>query len=275
LFPVGIGFAVGFAGSKVTTKSKVRSPLIGGLLGFVCGVAAILCMHYFDYRSYLDEMQKGEIARIIKMSDAEFESGIAEVAAEDQRVLRLTRTAVRKGTFAAYMDLQAEFGVELKRTASSSKSGGMNLGYIGSFIYWIVEVLIVAGIAFVLVRSAASEPFCGQCNQWRVAQPLGAVNDDGVAAIAAGNMPALSAAMATGLPARLPVGAYVCPGCGVAGDVDVKVVRQTVNKKGEKSTEVLAFVTYPPNSVEQLAASLNTPPATAGEPDAAAETPQA
>ncbi|MDD4889028.1 MAG: hypothetical protein PHU85_03790, partial [Phycisphaerae bacterium] len=90
LFPVGIGFAVGFAGSKVTTKSKVRSPLIGGLLGFVCGVAAMLCMHYFDYRSYLDEMQKGEIARIIKMFDAEFESGIAEVAAEDQRVLRLT-----------------------------------------------------------------------------------------------------------------------------------------------------------------------------------------
>jgi hypothetical protein len=172
-------------------------------------------------------------------------------------------------SFFAFMDYQAQLGMEIKSTHGSSNERGMNLGYVGTYIYWGVEILIVALLAASIVKKRTAEPFCRQCQEWKKPQVLGAMNlsaaGNGVAAIMAGDLATARQCAAPAGSTTTHATAFVCPTCDAAGEVDVKVATVTKVKNKTRVT-VHAFATYPPNSLPHLADAFTPAEATAQQP---------
>jgi hypothetical protein len=246
VFPIAIGLVLGFVGVLGIKLGKVRKPLLGGVAGFFGGCVAMVGMQYFDYLRF----EREELPRI---RDELIREMRVHRPARGQPVPEPTLDEVRQAigveNFFDYVDSVAEQGVKLTR---AGRGGGINLGYVGTYIYWAVELLIVAGLAFLIGASAASEPFCQECNLWKESKKLGTFQAP------PGQPPtAVAEVLTSGAVGRLaefqpaPEGgnllltAAVCPHCRSAGYVDVKLEHITVNSKNETQTNQLAHVTYP------------------------------
>jgi hypothetical protein len=133
----------------------------------------------------------------------------------------------------------------------------MNLGYYGSYIYWIIEILIVAGITFVMVKQASAEPYCTDCDQWKVPRVLGFLAGDATSATAAvrsGDLNAIRSAGPTLDPTPpLRLTAATCAGCPQGhGMVDVKLETIAADSKGNVKAQTLAHTRYPGESLAHL-----------------------
>lgn len=220
VFPVAIGIGMGAVCVFAIQFGKVRSPMVAGLAGFLGGCMAMFTMHYGDYQRFLGEFEQ-------------------QFPGIRQRM-----------TFVDFMDLQATQGVTIGKATAGNKDRGMNLGYTGSLIYWLVEALIVAGIAFAMARSSAAEPFCRQCRDWKEARTLGGVSivpETATQALNAGDLSVLYHHLQKpdGTAPTCVFQAAVCKDCGASATVDVKVSTATQNDKGEVQLAELAHVTYP------------------------------
>lgn len=221
LFPAVIGGALGVVGMVFIKVGKLRNPLLAGIAAGLSGVMAMGTKHYVDYQRFIDNVQqklpleRGELEKLI--------------------------------SFPKYIDLMATEGVTISRAAHNDK--GMNLGYVGSYIYWLVEMAIVAGIAWILMRIAAAEPFCVGCNSWkderRVAEMKVPTEDMAVRAVQDGDVVKLLQCAGPIQADGLVIKAAVCPNCGGEGEVDIILDRLTKNAKGEWSATTLTRMTYP------------------------------
>jgi hypothetical protein len=178
-------------------------------------------MHYFTYQRALDAA-----AKTMPVGRAELEKQI---------------------NFIKYIDLSAEEGVTISRAAHKDK--GMNLGYVGSYIYWLAEMIGVAAVAWVLMRKAAAAPFCVGCNTWKHDRPLAMVTvpaeNMAVQAVKDGDVVQLLQCAGPVATEGLLLKTAVCPRCGADGEVDVALDRLTKNSKGQKQTTTVTRVTYP------------------------------
>jgi hypothetical protein len=209
IFPLGIGLLLGLAGALGIKVGKVRSPWLAGLAGFIGGCVAMISVQFFDYLRYAAGMTN----------------------------------------FFGYIDLAAQHGVTIGRTAPSSTDKGINLGYVGTYIYWFVELLIVALVAFVIMRNTASEPFCTECQTWKKRRKLATFRstlDRLVIALEEGDLVRLlveeewSPKGGEGL-----LTACVCPECQSRGTIDVKLEQVTKTAKNQETRKELVHVTYP------------------------------
>ena len=235
IFPAVIGGAVGFAGALAVQFGKVRNPWLAGLAGAVGGVTATVAMHYFDYGKFVSILQEKEPA-----------------------ALRVWEQSGRG--FVDFVDLSATQGVQIGR-AGRGGGKGLNLGYVGSYIYWGVELLIVAGIAFAIMIGASREPYCTRCNTWKESRPLGRLampQADALAAFASGQLTQLATQSFADPGGNLQVKVAVCPSCREASSVDVKLETITKDEKGNDKTSEVAHVTYPGHALQVLEA-LATP----------------
>lgn len=251
LFPVAIGIVVGFVGMVLVKTGKIRAPWLAGIAGLLAGVLAVLTTHYMDYRSAMKEI---EVQR---------NAGAAinlHFGPQEQRDIR--RKMMEMKSFADYLDLQATIGVTLKRGAGKDK--GINLGYVGSYIYWLVEMGIVAGIVFAMTRSPAREPFCTSSNEWKtercgdnfaVPQELGvdavvsAVRDGAVGKLAELKQVARESTTPT-IPVRIYV--YASPQHSDVTPVDVKLNQFVTNKNGQQEEKEILLITYPAQALPSL-----------------------
>ena len=148
------------------------------------------------------------------------------------------------------MNLQAEQGVQIGRARAGNRDNGINLGYAGSFIYWMIEIFIVAGIVYAMAHNTAGEPFCVQCNNWKATRTLGSLgigNPEVAQALADGNLTPLHEKLQTPDPLGLTcvLQAAVCDACGTNAAIDVKALEAKQNDKGEFQFAELAHFTYP------------------------------
>lgn len=211
IFPVAIGIGTGAAGMWGVKIGKVRNVFITGLIGFLGGCVAMFTMHYCDYLHALDQ---------------------------------LPEVVQQQVNFIDYIDATAEQGVSISRATSSSK--GINLGYVGTYIYYAVEVLIVAVISLICGITAAAAPFCGRCNTWKTEYALGHVENPphhAVKAVVDGELHALQPSLAVNSFVQTIV--HVCPNCRDKAPIELKVQRLTRNEKNEEKTEELIHRTYP------------------------------
>lgn len=216
VFPVAIGLGLGFAGSFGINLGKVRNPAVCGLIGFVGGCVAMVSIHYFDYQRALDDPQT-------------------------------PREFVSRG-FSGYVDKMAEVGVTVTFGRGGNKGGGINLGYVGSYIYWIVEILVVAGIAFAIMNSSAAEPFCTRCNSWKTENAAGTLSvppGTVVEILGSGEIGRLAEQPAVPIEGTVNVKIARCHTCGPEVPIDVKVEHVTKNSKGNDETNVLTHLSYP------------------------------
>ena len=128
------------------------------------------------------------------------------------------------------------------------------MGYRGTYVYWGIEALLIVAVACGCAVSPAFEPFCTECDCWKVPQAVGYVigkPEQVKQALAAGDLsmfdPSLSIEPKSSfLLAHL----MVCPHCNSPGHIEIRlnflIFRQ--GKKGQSTTQMgrtLTTVTYP------------------------------
>jgi hypothetical protein len=126
--------------------------------------------------------------------------------------------------------------------------------YIQTWGFWdyasaAAYLIVIAGGGYVMLAGAAANPFCPACNVWKENRMLGEFGmgpDLAGEIISRGEIVRLADLAEPPKPrSRLRIQASVCPRCAQACDVDVKLVRVTINAKEEEETTELAHVTYP------------------------------
>jgi hypothetical protein len=272
IFPLIIGALVGVVGILAIKFGKVRSPALGGVAGLLAGCVAMLSMHYFDYLALRAETNRAippEGRAVLEVMTPAWIDALPREQQEPAREARRLVLGVK--SFPAYMDFEATNGVTIQRTGhGGAHDRGMNLGYVGSFIYWGVEVLIVAGVAFVLMKGAAAMPFCRDCQAWKTERKLGTLTfrpgDVGgaglVAALGSGDVARLVDHNPSVGDGPLHLSAAVCPRCGEQGPIDVKLLHKYKTAKNEDKAQELLHVTYPGEALPALEAVFQTPPRT-------------
>src|SRR5262249_8509816 len=136
VFPLLIGLGEGGACLVGIRVGKLRHPALACVLGIFGGILTMFFVHFFFFLFF--------------------------------------RNAIAPGTaFARFLNDLASVGVTISRTTGGGS--GMNLGYVGTWIYWIVEVLIVAGVSGAFCWIWARRPFCTRCNTWKTSRVLGTV----------------------------------------------------------------------------------------------------
>jgi hypothetical protein len=123
LFPIGIGFSIFGAGYVGVRLGKVRNGVAGAVAAVLGGVVAILTLHYCVFLRAVDDAP--------------------DLLPEERTLLKLS-----PGDFIRFMDARAQDGVRLSAILSmpsdqTRKDLGLNLGYTGSYVFWLVELLIV------------------------------------------------------------------------------------------------------------------------------------
>lgn len=258
LFPMAIGLGVGGVGAFGIRRFQIRTPLLCGLAGFCGGVFAMLAMHYTDFRREMtfrgDHFTAHEIevaARVEEIKNDPNASADDKALGKELRGEPLVLKMLQVRTFWDYMDYAAERGVELKRTG---RGRGLNLGHAGSYIYWGVEVLIVAGVAFGIMKSTAEDPFCAICETWKVEQEfpgVGGAPQELAAALSAGNLARVQQHLAEEGATSL-VNLWVCPNCEEDAPFEAGVKELVTNAKGEVSKKPRCLVTFPGESLAEV-----------------------
>ena len=261
LFPILIGLFLGAVGMRLVKFANLRNPLLGGLAGFVGGIAAMTMMHYFDFQKFRRDVttHAPDVADVARLPAAQRASEYAQF--ENPNGARELVEAY--DSFQGFMNFEARQGVEIKSTRGSSSSAKpLNLGFVGSYIYWVVELLIVAGVTFAMVRGQTREPFCTECSLWKSFRRLGAFGGEpetALAGVTGGDVNALAAAQPGVLDSPLELHVAECDNCRRAG-ANVKLEQLTTNHKGQLERKVLAHTVWPAESVSVLD-SLFAPPA--------------
>lgn len=210
LFPLVMGAGTGLAGMVGVHVGKVRNVWLAAFIGFFGGCLALFTMHYCDYlhfRSQLPEILQPEVS------------------------------------FFRYIDASAEQGVNISRLARGSS---MNMGYVGTYIYYGFEMLVAAAASLFVTIVNANDPFCRRCNNWKAEHRLGHVENaprEVVEALRRGELYALQPSLSTNSFVRLIV--YTCPNCRAEAPIEILAQRITQNEKNEEKTEKLIQRTYP------------------------------
>ena len=225
LFPLVIAVSLVIVGAKIGQWTHLRNGFIAGIAGLFAGVVSITSMHYFDSVRYFDT--------------PEVKQKFAALPPE-----------TRPSTFPRYMDLMAIQGVGIGKD-------GLNLGYFGSWIYWGVEMLLVAGFTFYALIGGTQEPYCSSCERWKVYRELGTLRQKGDRAkecLESGDLPGLLKLEPSPTGGDLVLSVGECPVGGGDCPITVKLESVTINAKKEVEKKELLEMTYPGEAIADLEA---------------------
>ncbi|WP_437187939.1 hypothetical protein SH668x_001353 [Planctomicrobium sp. SH668] len=282
LFPLAMGFIVGFFGSYLVKKFHLRNPLLCGLAGFLAGAFTMVAMHYTSYYQTQNELKKAfpgwlPMARTLaqNLEQINAKDKDTEIPEEIQLFIKELesnpdlRGILAADTFPKFLDFQAKQGVEIKKGNGNRNGKGFNLGYTGTYTYWLLEALIVAGISFSMMNSSAGEPYCTKCDTWKTAGIYGpfadaqAVSSD----IKEGKLSPFPAAMEDAKKFGM-ITLHSCPSCTDQSDVDVLVENWKIQKNDAVHKYTLAHMTFPPESLPVFQTILATSPIPMNDPSA-------
>jgi hypothetical protein len=232
LFPFLIGVVLGICGAIGIYIGNVRNLPLATLAGLFGGCLAMFATHYFDYERFLartaqqkvDPLKKGQV--------------------------RMPQVNRQDDTIFDYLDRRAKDGIPVQ-----FKRIHFNLGYIGSYIYWIVEILIVGVLALAIMRGCAADPFCAQCQSWKEKRSLGTLTmapETAVGIFRTGEVVRLADDDFPRGEGQINVTAWVCNDCGSEAPVDIKLDQVTKNAKNEEEVTELAYLTYPGKALPVL-----------------------
>ena len=254
LFPAGIGVGLILVGVLVGRMTKMRSTGIALLLGLGSSCVAMTSMHYFDYLRFLHERQgvmelAGDLNILLKKAQKkEKEKEKDAVAAEAAAALQKMTADI---SFPAFLNEQAEEGVKI----TYKGRGGINLGYVGTWIYWGLELAGVSIMAALGLMACAMTPFCTACNDWKEDRELGTLRKkqgDVAELLTQGDLDQLKKHDPAPQGGDLLVTAAVCPRCKDQSTITVKLEEVTKNQKGEIEKKELVHLTYPGDSLAEF-----------------------
>jgi hypothetical protein len=223
LFPFLAGFLVGKCGTFAIQERKVRNALFSGLVGLGAGALCMAAMHYFDYLRFHEIMEQKPTQKIV--------AGV-RIKAGDKDL-----------GFLDYVDRKADKGVVVRLF-----NWHANLGNVGSYIYWVCELLLAGAAAMALMASATRRPFCVLCGEWKEKRRLGRLTlapETAQDILRRGELVRLADGGISRDRGPIALTAWSCPKCREESTVDVKLDESFRNEQGTAQTRQLAFVTFP------------------------------
>lgn len=256
LYPIVMGFVIGAAGAFGVRAGRVRMPVVCGTAGLLGGCVAVLAMHGVAYYMFEDQWKNvpPEIRQVarnlpqaranLKAFPADIQDAINKLAKDEE-----TRRALAVDGLASFIDYRAHQGVEIGRMVRRRRP--TNLGYVGSYVYWGVELLLIAGLAFVVMQGAAAEPYCARCDNWKTAVPAGTFYGatKGVREALESGDPAAIMPHVEVTGTKMKASIFTCRQCEGQAEIDVRIEWVTIDDKGEESPSTLCTVTYPGESL--------------------------
>jgi hypothetical protein len=150
-----------------------------------------------------------------------------------------------------YLDAMARNGL----TITGGDSGGFNLGYVGTYLYWAIEGLIVAAIAAFGAANGARAPFCSGCRRWKEERFLGTLADGGAEQqkqLHRGDLGTMVCWRPTPASGELVLTASVCPRCAKEGPIDLRIERNPRGRREPASRNLPIHLTYPGEALPVL-----------------------
>jgi hypothetical protein len=132
LLVAGFGGVLGFAGHQAVKRGHCRNRALAAVLALALAGVSLAASYYWDWQHALSVI-------------AEKNPGLDKAAIADEI------------TFSRFLELKKESGWKLK---SSTFNGG------GVTFIWVVEALLVFGLAIFITDVAAAEPYCEKCGRW-------------------------------------------------------------------------------------------------------------
>jgi hypothetical protein len=241
LFPLGIGAGVAVVGALVGHLTKMRNTIVAMVFGLVSGGVAVVAMHYFDYQRFLDERML--IGAAINLNQVE-DTPLQGLTPEQAKVFQELKGVRDVNSLGSFMHFQATQGVSIGKIGQ----GGANLGFTGTWIYWVVELLAVAGMTAAGLCVMAAAPFCADCNKWKADKKLGTLatkGDDIVDVLKAGELNELHDFDPAADGGNVSLTAYVCPACKSDGTIVIKIEELVKKNKTEEEKKELDKLVYP------------------------------
>lgn len=155
VFPLIMGLIGGALVAVAVRGGKIRNPGIAITAAVLIGIiiyAAMWATDYFQFRnnSNSDWLAKNPSANLTE-ADARFD-------------IDLSQSTGQSG-FLGYVLYEAAQGVSIGRIGSNDQNA-LNLGPIFSWIYWVIELIIILWAAIRTGCKPAYEPFCEACGRW-------------------------------------------------------------------------------------------------------------
>ena len=266
LFPIVVGLVVGTTLRFAIRFGKVRSPWLGGLAGLLGGALSTIMMLFFDYQRHLSEVAKLDPVILARLQNADkLRLGDMAPFGIDQAEWNEMKKAiqiVKIKNFLEYIDYAAQEGVSIGKGGQQ----GINLGYYGTLTYYVVEMLVIAGVALGIAKSAASEPFCDECNQWEENKEIARFlvkNDrlNGWVESYQKGHPVARSEVESLAPdgANVAVSISRCMNCGANVPLEFKMEAITLDNKGNETRTQLTHLTFPGEAEAVLQALLEEP----------------
>jgi hypothetical protein len=218
VFPLLHGAVVGLAVGFAARVSKTRLPGGVGTVGALAALASVFGVQLLDYLAF-----------------------------------RTDPGAPRVG-FWGFLDHRATEGIQIGKAGAGG--GGMNLGYTGTIIYWVVEAAVTMLAAGGVAAAMCVGPFCEACNVWKRKRVLGPYKVEpaaAAAALAAGNPAGIPEVPASGVKAQVTLSLYECPHCGEDAEIDVHLAG--ARSEGKQTVNYQLFVTYPGEAAAEFDAT--------------------
>ncbi len=157
VFPMFAGAIAGGLLVRGVYSSKVRSPLVAGIVGLLCGVLMFGVYHAASYYvGFRTEMRAAYVENAGKEpTDVQFNTELDALLQDE----------VGDVGIVGYLKLTAREGMSITRTASSS-STAIDLKDELVWIYWGVEILLAGLFAAFIAGRAAGEPFNEDSEEW-------------------------------------------------------------------------------------------------------------
>ncbi|GEM_PF-4572705 len=166
LFPLGMGFVLLLVGNWMVHQYKIRNRQICTVTGLLGALLMFVSMHYFEFRNFSKEMHANpNWENVEPLAEMTLEEVNADSAPEDRVTAEefedLKRVVAASNSFMGYLHFAAHIGVEIGRSSSE-----INLGYVGTWIYWLLEMGLTAAFVAFTLRSEADKPFCTHTESW-------------------------------------------------------------------------------------------------------------
>jgi hypothetical protein len=157
LFPFVMGINNGKMIADVIEKAKLRR--ISQLV-FLSAVSAVVMYGTFHYTRYLGFVAQISFEIFEDFSEATEEENLAVAKAFADYALQ---EETGHTGFVGYMLYRASEGVSISRLTRSS---GLNLGPILTWLYWLLELGIILGVTIQKGKPMIGKAFCEACGHW-------------------------------------------------------------------------------------------------------------
>lgn len=258
LFPLIWGLGVGAAVAAGVKMGKCRNPWLAGAAGLICAVVSYGFFQHLDNRHIKSVFIESLAKETPADAKPEFDAIYDEVLKE--------RTG---GTgFKAELDLRAQMGMNISRSGSnSSRDKKPMITGTGMYVYWFIELGIIAFMSFFLPMGAAQDCFCEKCREWYEKQDIAGIAgpkiEEARKALVAKNYGGISPCVSRDRSDGA-IGFEKCPkSCG--SDIRVKLETITKDKKGKEARTAVFDEMLPAADAHAVgaaaAAPLSAPPA--------------